>query len=160
MNVNLPLIAGMAEEIRAILGDDDPDLIECIDAECNVLDLMDQLIRDRSDAAAYEAACKAEAEAYTGRAKRFGDRQRRIAVLMGKLLDAIGERKVERPLATISRTKGRAHVEITDPDSVPSQLCLIVRTPDKAAIRKQLEAGETVPGAELQVGAPGVAVRR
>jgi len=50
-------------------------------------------------------------------------------------------------------------VQIVNEDSVPTQLCKIVRSPDKTAIKKLLEAGEVVPGAQLQRGADGVTVR-
>lgn len=159
--VNLPLIEAIAAEIRETLGDDDADtLLDTLDGETDVLDILDQLIRDRGDASAYEEACRAEAEAYLARAKRFADRRASINTLMGKVLDATGEKKIVRPLATVSRTRGHVSVLITDEASVPTQLCKTVRTPDKAAIKAQLEAGETVLGAELQTGAPGVAVRR
>ena len=67
--------------------------------------------------------------------------------------------KVERPLATVSRLKGRLSVHIIDAEAIPSQLCRVVTSPDKTAIKKQLEAGEHVPGAVLEQGAPTISVR-
>ena len=87
--------------------------------------------------------------------------ERRTAInrALGTLLDAIGEAKVTHPLATVSRTRARVSAHIADEAEVPSQLCKTVRVPDKAAILAALEAGEAVPGAELQTGERGVAVR-
>jgi hypothetical protein len=50
-------------------------------------------------------------------------------------------------------------VEVINADEVPSQLCKTTVTPDKAAIKKQLEAGEAVPGAALVMGAPSISIR-
>ena len=71
-----------------------------------------------------------------------------------EMLEAISVKKLERPRATLSRSAGRVTVRITDEASVPTQLCTIktITTPDKAAIKRQLEAGEDVPGAELARG--------
>jgi hypothetical protein len=75
------------------------------------------------------------------------------------ILDATGEKKVERPRATVFRRSGSLSVNITDEASIPSQLCKITTTPDKAAIKAQLQAGEAVPGAELARGSDGITVR-
>ena len=66
---------------------------------------------------------------------------------------------MERPIATVSKRIDSLSVKITDEASVPSQLCKTVTTPDKAAIKAQLQAGESVPGAEMARGPDGVTVR-
>lgn len=160
-NPSLPLIEAVAEELRGILGDDDSDAFwDSLDGETNVLDVLDALLAQLDEAEAFEAAAKQMAERYALRAKRMDEKQAGIKRVLGSILDATGQRKVARPLATVSRTRPHVSVLITDPESVPSQLCRVTRSPDKTAIKAQIEAGETVPGAELQAGAPGVAVRR
>ena len=80
---------------------------------------------------------------------------------MLKVMDAMGIKKLDRPRATISKRAGSLSVRITDEASIPTQLCTVktITAPDKKAIRAQIEAGETVPGAELAQGADGVTVR-
>jgi hypothetical protein len=75
------------------------------------------------------------------------------------VMEAIGLRKIERPLATLSMRNGPASVSIYDAEAVPTQLCRITRSPDKTAIRAQIEAGEAVPGAELTPGKGTLSVR-
>jgi hypothetical protein len=81
--------------------------------------------------------------------------------MMGKVLDAIGETKIQRPIGTISRTKGRQSLEVFDEAEIPSQLMRtkITIEPDTAAIKAQLEAGVIVPGAQIKTGEPGITVR-
>jgi hypothetical protein len=99
-----------------------------------------------------EADMKARRQRYDMRGEAF---RRQLL----NLLDAIGEKKIERPRATVSRRAGLPSVQITDEAAVPSQLCKTTVAPDKTAIKAQLMAGETVPGAQIVVGDDGVTVR-
>jgi Siphovirus Gp157 len=69
----------------------------------------------------------------------------------------MGQAKVAQPMGTISRTKPRLSLRIVSEADIPSQLCKSV--PDSAAIKAQLEAGETVPGAVLEAGEASITVR-
>lgn len=155
------LIEMVANSLRDMLGEDfEADVfMDTLDGETDAMDILGRLILDREEAKAHEAAAKAAAATFSGRAERMVMRQKAIAKTMGRLLDAIGERKVSHPLGTVSRSNGVLSVEITDEASVPSQLCKTIKSPDKAAIRAALDAGESIPGAELRRGEPGVVVR-
>ncbi|RMD90726.1 MAG: hypothetical protein D6811_10165 [Alphaproteobacteria bacterium] len=161
MRINTPLIEAVAEHIRNILGDewDEQAFLDTLDGETDALDIADKLLRDLNDDRALAAACKALADEYAARAKRLEARQAAIKGAMLTLLDAAGVKKLERPGGTISRRAGSVHVRITDEDAVPSQLCKVVKRPDKTAIRAHLEAGEDVPGAVLERSPDTVTVR-
>jgi hypothetical protein len=62
-------------------------------------------------------------------------------------------------LATVSRTKPRKKVVVVDQHDIPSQLTTVTVKPDMAAIKKQMDAGELVPGCEYQMGNSSVTVR-
>jgi hypothetical protein len=153
------VIRETAQMIRDMLGDDfdAQTFTDTLDGETDVMDFIGKLIRAKTDADAMEAAMKEVAASYTARAKRFGAQSDAARKGIGQILDAMGERKVTHPLATISRTAPRLSLRITDERSIPSQLCKLV--PDNAAIKAQLEAGETVPGAVLEPGEAGLTVR-
>lgn len=159
IHASLPVIAALAEEIRAILGEgcDDLTLWDTISGETNVEDLVGALIHERAEAKAHESASRDAANDFAARAKRLGERCDAINLMLGRILDAVGAEKIKHPLGTVSRLAPKLGVEITDPLAVPTQLC--THTPDKTAIRKLLDAGETVPGAALTLGKPGVSVR-
>jgi hypothetical protein len=161
MQINKAHIAGIAEQLRDMLGDDYDTVtfLDTLDGETDALDIADRLLTDMREAEALAAATKAIADDYAARAKRIGARPTAIKGTLLTLLDAIGEKKLERPAGTISRRAGSVSVQITNADDVPRQLCRVTYLPDKAAIKAQLEAGETVPGAELVRGDDTVTVR-
>lgn len=161
MHTNIPLISQVSETLRDMLGDDfDAEAFwDTLDGETDALDLMDHMLAKRAEDAALAAAAKAQADALSKRAKRIGDRDNAHKSAIMALLKATGERKVERPGGTVSLQRGRLSVHITDEKSVPTQLCKTTVTPDKAAIKKQLDGGEDVPGAELARGDETLSIR-
>jgi hypothetical protein len=92
-------------------------------------------------------------------AERLAEKQDSLSQFMGMILDTIGETKVALDVATVSRTAGRPKVSVIDEDQIPTQLTKATYKPDLAAIKAQLEAGESVPGAELITGNKSINVR-
>ena len=154
-------IAATADTIRAMLGDDEDAqaFLDTLDGETDAISVLDQLIEIDQEAKSHAASIKARIGELRDRMTRIERRAEAARAVMGDILDAIGERKVARPAATVSRLAGRTSCNITDEDAVPSQLCEMKRVVDKAAVKKALEAGETIPGAELVKGADSVSVR-
>ena len=163
MNVrpDFKLIQLMAEEIRAALGDDfDAEaFLDTLDGETDAADIADRLLAELADAEAMAEAIRGQEADMKARRQRYDMRGEAFRRQLLNLLDAIGEKKIERPRATVSRRAGLPSVQITDEAAIPSQLCKTTVAPDKAAIKAQLMAGETVPGAQIVVGDDGVTVR-
>lgn len=162
-HINIGLIEQISAQLVEMLGEDfDPETFwDTLDGETDALDIADRILSKMQDDAALASAAKAQADALSMRAKRLEGREGAHKKALLTLLDATGQKKLERPCATVSRRKGSVSVNITNADDVPSQLCTVktVTSPDKAAIKKQIDAGETVPGAELVRGPDGVTVR-
>ncbi len=163
MNIrpDFTMIQLMATEIRAALGDDfDPDaFLDTLDGETDAADIADRFIAELSEAEAMAEAIKAQEADLRARRGRYEMRGEAFRRQLLNLLDAIGEKKIERPRATVSRRAGLPSVQITDETAIPSQLCKTTIAPDKAAIKAQLLAGEIVPGAVIVIGDDGVTVR-
>ena len=123
------------------------------------MEIMGKLVEERTEAAAHEIAMRDLAATYSARAKRLSARQDAISLAIGQLMDAMGETKIKHPIATISRTKARWSANITDADQIPSQLMNVTTKPDMAAIKKQMDQGESVPGCQFQMGQPSITVR-
>lgn len=155
------LIERIAADLRDMLGDDFDEVtfLDTLDGETDAADIADKLIASMQEAEAMADAVKAQEADMKARRARFEARGDAFRKQMLHLLDAAGMKKMERPRATISRRAGMASVQITDETAVPSQLCKTTVTPDKAAIKAQLLAGETVPGAVIVMGDDGVSVR-
>lgn len=154
-------IAAMADRIRDMLGDDydDETFFDTLDGETDAADIADYLLRKRAESLALAEAAKAQADALAARAKRIKERAQAYDKGLLDLLGATGMKKMERPAATVSIRAGSVSTKITDPDAIPTQLCRIKREPDKTAIKAQIEAGEAVPGAELERGPDTISVR-
>ncbi len=158
MRIDIPLI----ERIAALLDPyrDDGDLfMDSLDSQTDVLDLMDRSLAAMQADEALAQAIKSQEDALAKRRQRIESRRDAHKAAVREMLRATGQKKVERPLATLSMRQGSVAVHIHDDASVPTQLCKVTRTPDKAAIRKQIEAGEDVPGAYLVRGEDTLSVR-
>lgn len=161
MQFDPQIIRRWADEIRAELGDDfDPEtFMDTLDGMTDAADIADRMIADMLAAEAMGEAIRGEIADLTARRDRYDARKDAFRRQLLSLLDATGEKKMERPRATISRRAGLPSVQITDEAAIPSQLCKTTVAPDKAAIKAQLLAGEIVPGALIVMGADGVTVR-
>ena len=160
MNAHLTLIEAVAALLQPYADDEDlyQDMIE---GETDALDLLDGQIASMQNDEALAEAIKAQEANLKARRERIewrADAHKKAALL---IMNAAGMKKAERPRATISVRPGSVSVQITDEAEIPTQLMRekITRAPDKAAIKAQLESGETVPGAELVRGAETISVR-
>lgn len=160
MNAHLTLIEAVAALLQPYADDEDlyQDMIE---GETDALDLLDEQIAAMQNDEALAEAIKAQENSLKFRRERIefrADARKKAALLV---MNAAGLKKAERPRATISVRPGSVSVQITDEAEIPTQLMRekVTRAPDKAAIKAQLEAGETVPGAELVRGAETISVR-
>lgn len=64
------------------------------------------------------------------------------------LLNVIDNGRLDTPRVALSLRHVKA-VDVVDPDAIPEQYQRITVAPDKAGIKKAIEAGEQVDGAEL-----------
>lgn len=159
--LDLNTVREIRAQLESILGDDLDDVtaLDCIDGETDAGDILDRLIwRAQTDQHHIDAIKEHEA-ALKARRQRMEARVTANKAAMLSIMDAADVKRAERPCATLTRLNGSPSVVITDEDAVPSQLCQFKKVPDKRAIKDQIEAGETVPGAEIVTGADSVTMR-
>ena len=163
MRVDLTTIRRWAEHIAGECEDGSADaaFLDTLDGETDALDVADALIDAIQSDEALAAGIEDRILILRARRERIKERASRTKSVAVELLDAIGVKKLERPAATISRREGSVSTVIDAPDEVPSQLMRerVTREPDKTAIKKQIEAGEHVPGARLERGPATLSVR-
>ena len=160
MQVDLKLIERIAAEL-APYRDDEEVYWTTLDGETDAEWVLDHLIADCQRDAAMIEAIGSQITALRARSDRIEMRQEAARKLIGDVLHAASMTKAERPCATVSVRPGNLSVRIVDEAEIPSQLMRekITRSPDKTAIKAQIEAGETVPGAELVRGDDVVTMR-
>ena len=159
MFVKFEEIQRMSGQIREMTGDDQDTFLDTLDGETDAMDILGKLIQERTECSTYEVSAKELAATYTARAKRLSAKQEALSITIGHLLDAMGQTKIQHALGSVSRTKPRKKVVVIDPHDIPSQLTTVTVKPDMAAIKKQMDAGELVPGCEYQMGNSSVTVR-
>lgn len=152
-------IRRLADSIREICGDDEDTFLDTLDGETDVVDVLSKLIQERLEVLGYEATNKELAEQYKRRADKMATKADAINQQMKHLLNAMGVKKVNHALATVSITKPRWSVEVVDEAQVPTQLKVTTSKPDLRAIKKILDDGEPVPGCRPKVGYEGITVR-
>lgn len=99
-----------------------------------------------------EAGLAARRKALEGKVSRFKEyiRINMVATGMSKAKDAA---------ISVSLTKARESVHITDEAAIPEEYIKTVRSPMKTELGKALKDGDDIPGATLATGEPGLTIR-
>lgn len=141
------------------LAEDEDLRADMIDGETELVPLVDRILRMKLDADTMAAAVKARKAEIAERQARYERKADGAKALIKSLMLAADLPKVTLPDATVSITKPRTKVNITDVDQLPQGFYAIERKAKSAEIKAALEAGETIPGAELALGEEGLMVR-
>ncbi len=132
---------------------------DTLDGETDVMDVVSNVLTQISEADAGMIACHEMAKKYSERRSLFDARKVRLNQMLKTILLCANQSKIPHPLGTVSLRKGTESVVITNEKEIPSQLCKTTVTPDKAEIKKQLQAGVQIDGAELVTGPQTISVR-
>lgn len=164
-------ILNQVEALRRVfadldLGNDDTEArdsdawLMSLESETDVIELVDELLAREAGYKAHAQALGSVIDDFEKREKRFEERAKAIKETLATIMAAIGEKKLERPAATLSISKGQSSVAIDSEDELPEAYFRIKREVNKAAIAEELKAGGFVPGAHMEEGRPGLRIRR
>ena len=141
------------------LADDETLRADMLEGSTDLPGVMSRLVRMRQERLAHAEGIGiyiADLSERKARITRGADGLKR---LMLDLMTSAQLPKLVLPEATVSVTKPRESVTVTDADALPQGYFALVRQPDKKAIGEALKAGADVPGAALETGDPSLAVR-
>lgn len=156
--VDTALLTALSE-LLAPYSDDEQTFWDTLEGECDVMDVAGELIKETAEIDAQIVAVNALIETYRARKTRLEGRKEAAKKGLLMILKATDQAKIPHALGTVSLRAGSKSVVIHDEKEIPTQLCKTTIVPDKAAIKKQLEAGETIDGAELVTGPDTVSIR-
>lgn len=132
---------------------------DAIEGETEATKLLGRLIRASKET---EAQAKGLDE-YIGelgeRHSRLARRQEAIRKMVLDILDAAGLPNFILPEATLTVRRGAQKVIVTDENAIPSDYTKTRTEIDKTAIKRALEGGTIVPGAELSNSEPFLMIR-
>lgn len=141
------------------LADDEQLRADVAEGETELASVMRRLLRAKQDADALAKGAREAAQDTTLRARRFEDRADKLKAVMLAVMDAGNFRKLELPFATFSATDPKPVVEILSVDDLPQGFTRTKVEADKRELLKALMAGEDIPGARLELGAPSLTIR-
>lgn len=152
------------EEIKGRLLADDPDLdeqtlLDTLEGATTLIDRIVGICRVSREAGAHAEVCDKIMDDLKARKKRHEDRAARLRSIALWAMQEAGIQKIPAPDMSISISKGRTSVVITDVNALPLGFAEFEPKPDKTKIKEALEAGNAIAGAELSNGQPTLSIR-
>lgn len=141
------------------LAEDESLRADVLDAETDFHKLIDSLVQRKLEARELATGAKLRKQEVGERQSRFERQEAGFDTLIKSLMQFADMQKVVLSEATVSITKPRTKVSILDVNELPQGFYAVERKPKSAEIKAALEAGQTVPGAELVLGEDGLMVR-
>lgn len=139
---------------------EDADLLaDTIEGQTDFEQIVSRLLDFVREAETMASAVKSRKDEIAERQKRFERQKDAGRKIIQQLMEAAQQTKITLPEATITLTAPRAKVEISDLQALPQGFFKTERTALSKEIMASLQAGETVPGAEIVFGEPGLMVR-
>lgn len=141
------------------LAEDDELRADMLEGETDLHSVLSRLVNIERDADSMAKAIAERVRDLGARKARSEKRKDAMRALMLRIMKAAGTTRAQLPEATVSISKGRDSVDITDDKKLPRWAYEVVRKPDKKAIMERLAANKNVPGAALVTGGDTVSVR-
>ncbi|UGC97754.1 resistance protein [Pantoea phage PdC23] len=154
----------IANEFAALSNSDmDPEMIadtlEGIEWDLEVK--VEQCLAVCKNELALAEALKEEARKLTERAKAAENRVSSIKEYVAKSLETAGKKSLKAGIHQVTVRAPSKSVEIMDSGALPSEFVeyeTVIKA-DKLAIKKQIEAGIEVPGAQIKTGKPSLIIK-
>lgn len=134
-------------------------LADSLEGETDLHRVLEKLLGERREAETMASAIKEREGDMQERRKRFERKSAGVKKIMLQLMEAAQQEKITLPEATLSITKPRVSVDVTDIDALPQGFFRTERKPLTAEIKTALESGNSIPGAQLVMGDVGLTVR-
>lgn len=141
------------------LTEDETLRADSLEAETDLHKVISRALKERIEANSMAEAIKGVMSDMGARKGRFERKADAMKDLIKGLMDVADLDKLTLPEATLSVTSPRVSVNVTALEELPQGFYAIERKADKTAIKAALEAGQSVPGAELQLGLSGLNIR-
>lgn len=134
-------------------------LADSVEGETDLYRILEKLLNERREAETMATAVKEREGDLSERRKRYERKADGVKKIMLQLMEAAQQDKVTLTEATLSITKPRESVEVTDLDAIPQGFFKTERNALSKEIMAALKAGEKIPGAEIRIGEAGLMVR-
>ncbi|MDI6028319.1 siphovirus Gp157 family protein [Corticibacterium sp. UT-5YL-CI-8] len=141
------------------LAEDESLRADMLEGSTSAFDVLSRLVTIERDADSMGRAIAARVSDLNARKARAERRKEAMRTLMLRVMRAADIKKAPLVEATISISKGRDSVEITDEAALADEFVKIERIPDKKAILDIVKGCGEIPGARLKQGDDTLTVR-
>lgn len=138
----------IVEEVRVSLVPNDPDFLPIVEAETDVLECIRRVLRVARIEESEALGLQTLMDTLALRKRRKDTRADGLRRLAMWAMQQLKLKRLDGDDMTVTLRPGKPALLIPDESLIPTQLRKPGK-PDRAAIRKSLEAGEAVPGASL-----------
>ena len=132
---------------------------DTIEGETDVMEIIGTVLEQINEAEANIDACKHLMNRYKSRKEILESRKYDLVKMLKTVMLCTDQKKIPHAIATVSLRNGMESLNITDEKEIPTQLCKVISTPDRTEIKKQLQAGVQIEGAELVTGPQTISIR-
>lgn len=144
-------------------GDDDEIILTAIEGETDAMEAVSTVIRLIAEDEARAAALKDLEGQYSARRSRYEERAKLARQVLLRFMQDIGQKKIERPEATLTLSAGKQSVGFAgefDAKTLPADCQKVSVDPDRAKIKELLDAGHSLPGCFLTNSSTTLTMRR
>ncbi|HCQ7755487.1 siphovirus Gp157 family protein [Citrobacter sp. 50677481] len=139
--------------------DEIADTLEGMEGE--LTDKVEQLLAIVKNESGYAERLKEEAKSLNERAAVIQNKIENILSYIASSLEMVGKKKIRAGLHQVTVRAPSESVDITDSSALPPEYVeyeTVIKA-DKLAIKHQLKAGNSIPGAQLKVGKPSLIIK-
>ncbi|HDX5341606.1 TPA: siphovirus Gp157 family protein [Citrobacter sedlakii] len=139
--------------------DEIADTLEGMEGE--LTDKIEQLLAIVKNESGYAERLKEEAKSLNERAAVIQNKIENILAYIASSLEMVGKKKIRAGLHQVTVRAPSESVDITDSSALPPEYVeyeTVIKA-DKLAIKHQLKAGNSIPGAQLKVGKPSLIIK-
>lgn len=159
---NATFVASQIERLRADYPEieDDAELLsDMIEGATDFNMTMERVVGAFLDAVSMKDAIALRQKSLVERGARYERKAEALRGLTMQLLKAAAKTKLALPEASLSLRSGYPSVVVDNMAELPQGFTKTDISPRKAEIKKAIEAGETIPGAHLEVGPDTVTIK-
>lgn len=139
--------------------DEIADTLEGMEGE--LTDKIEQLLAIVKNESGYAERLKEEAKSLNERAAVIQNKIENILAYIASSLEMAGKKKIRAGLHQVTVRAPSESVDITDSSALPPEYVeyeTVIKA-DKLAIKHQLKAGNSIPGAQLKFGKPSLIIK-
>lgn len=139
--------------------DEIADTLEGMEGE--LADKIEQLLAICKNETGYAERLREEAKSLCERAAIIQNKVDNIQAYIASAMEVAGKKKIRAGIHQVTIRAPSESVEITDFSAIPPEYVeyeTVIKA-DKLAIKHQLKAGNSIPGAQIKIGKPSLLIK-